>query len=310
MTTQVIYVAGVGHSGSTVLDITLGNHEQVKSVGELHKLHRSGWRTAENRRCSCGSAVHECSLWSAVREGWERRVGGDRLDDYVALQNRYESSYRCWPRLIRDSRRRTPAFERYVDMTVALYDAISEATGLPAVADSSKKPSRPFALSHTDRIDLKVIHLVRDGRGVVWSQMKPRRKNVEGGIPEDHRAAPSWHTASRWAFRNFECDRLARRLGESRLMRLTYEHFTHEPETALNEIGQFVGRDFSTLARRVAAGDELSVEHLVAGNALRMGGGIVLRPVSDWTDKLPPRDRRIFWLLAGRQARRYGYQKL
>ena len=53
----------------------------------------------------------------------------------------------------------------------------------------------------------------------------------------------------------------------------------------------------------------MSVVHLVAGNALRMGGGMVLRPVGDWTAKLPARDRRVFWTLAGWLARRYGYQR-
>ncbi len=309
MTTQVVYVAGAGHSGSTVLDIALGHHEEILSVGELHKLHRSGWRTAENRRCSCGEAVHDCPFWSPVRANWEARVGGDRLDEYIRLQASYESSYRCWPRLIRDRKRRAPAFERYLELTVALFEAISEVSGRPAVADSSKKPSRPYALAASDRIDLKVVHLVRDGRGVVWSQMKPRAKDVQGGIPEDHAGTPPWRTTTRWAFRNLECDWLSRRLGPERSMRLTYEHFTHEPEAAMGEVGRFLGRNLEALGRDLAGGARVSVEHLVAGNALRMAGGMVLRPVSDWTAKLPGGARRVFWMLAGRLARRYGYSR-
>ena len=299
---QVIYVAGAGHSGSTVLDIALGNHAEITSVGELHKLHRSGWRTADNRRCSCSRAVHQCPFWSGVRASWESRIGGERLEEYIRLQRRYESSFRCWPRLVRDSKSGSTAFREYLDMTAALVEAITEVSGKPAIADSSKKPSRPYALAHSDRVELKVLHLIRDGRGVVWSQMKPRRKDVEGGIPEDHAAAPSWSTTTRWALRNLECDWLARRLGPERVCRISYEH-------ALAEIGRFIGRDLSELGDALASGTEMEVVHLVAGNALRMGGGMVLRPVSDWTAKLPDHDRRVFWLLAGWLARRYGYSR-
>ena len=309
MKPQVIYIAGAGHSGSTVLDISLGNHPEIASVGELHKLHRSGWRRAENRRCSCGRAVDACEFWSAVRVGWESRVGGDRLERYIGLQRRYESSIRCWPRLLRDSRRRAPAFAAYVDMTAALYEAVSEVSGKPAVVDSSKKPSRPFALASSDRLDLKVLHLIRDGRAVVWSQLKPRAKNVEAGIPEDHAGTPAWRTSMGWAIRNVECDRLARRLGPGRITRVFYERFTSSPEAALGELGGFLGRDLSDLGRRLADGERLPVVHLVAGNALRMAGGIVLRPVSDWQSKLPAGARRTFWRIAGRIAQRYGYQR-
>lgn len=306
---QVVYIAGAGHSGSTVLDIALGNHPEIVSVGELHKLHRSGWRTAENRRCSCGEAVHECPRWSAIRSSWEERVGGDRLDEYIRLQRRYESSFRCWWRLLRDSRERAPLFERYLDLTAALFEAIVEVTGKPAVADSSKKPNRAFAMAQSERLEVKVLHLIRDGRGVVWSQSKPRKQDVEGGIPVDHVAAAAWKTSSRWAFRNLECDWLARRLGPEHVARVSYERFTHDPRATMADVGAFLGRDLTRLGSDLAAGEEMAVVHLVAGNALRMGGGIVLRPVGDWTSKLPSRDRRTFWTLAGWLARRYGYER-
>lgn len=38
MEIRVIYVTGKGHSGSTLLDLILGNHSQIESVGELINL--------------------------------------------------------------------------------------------------------------------------------------------------------------------------------------------------------------------------------------------------------------------------------
>ena len=307
MKTQVVHITGVGHSGSTVLDIALGHHPEIESVGELHKVQRSGWVISPNRRCSCGQPVHLCAYWQEVRRHWQERAGEDAVSEYIGLQNRFEWSRRCWPRLLRERRAGSDAFRRYVEMTTALYEAIRSATGRTVIVDSSKNPMRPFAFAASERLDVRVLHLVRDGRGVVWSQMKPRPQDAEGGIPEEHEPLPSWRTTLRWLVRNLECEWLARRLGPEHYLRVSYEIFTRDPEGVCADIGGFLGRDLGGLGAHLAAGGEVAIEHLVAGNALRMQGRFVLRAVSDWTRKLPARDRRLFWILAGWLARRYGY---
>jgi hypothetical protein len=52
----------------------------------------------------------------------------------------------------------------------------------------------------------------------------------------------------------------------------------------------------------------MGVGHAVAGNRLRMAGAIRLKPDMEWAHKLSPRDKRIFWLLAGWLAKQYGYR--
>ena len=39
----VMHITGVGRSGSTILDIVLGTHPQIQSVGEVGNLVRTGW---------------------------------------------------------------------------------------------------------------------------------------------------------------------------------------------------------------------------------------------------------------------------
>ena len=54
---------GCGRSGSTILDILLGNSSQIESVGELvFALSR-----ADVERCSCGLSLSDCTFWSRVR---------------------------------------------------------------------------------------------------------------------------------------------------------------------------------------------------------------------------------------------------
>lgn len=57
-----LYIAGRGHSGSTIIDAALGQSSQILSVGELV----SGLSRYPDEICSCGEAVCECSFWRSV----------------------------------------------------------------------------------------------------------------------------------------------------------------------------------------------------------------------------------------------------
>ena len=54
---------GSGHSGSTILDILLGNSARIESVGEL----LAGLKRAEREICSCGIEMADCPFWRGVR---------------------------------------------------------------------------------------------------------------------------------------------------------------------------------------------------------------------------------------------------
>src|ERR1700732_3473702 len=64
MSTVVLYIAGTGRSGSTVLANILGEVEGVFAAGEVRYLWQRGLK--ENRLCGCGLTVRECPVWSKV----------------------------------------------------------------------------------------------------------------------------------------------------------------------------------------------------------------------------------------------------
>src|SRR5262252_9835277 len=67
----VLYIAGSGRSGSTLLERALGEIPGFVNVGELIDLYR---RVAEHgERCGCGQEFARCPFWSRVGE---RAVGG------------------------------------------------------------------------------------------------------------------------------------------------------------------------------------------------------------------------------------------
>lgn len=61
--TTLILIASAGHSGSTLLDLLLGNHSNVSGAGEMNRL----TLYPDDRACACGAAVAECAYWNAVR---------------------------------------------------------------------------------------------------------------------------------------------------------------------------------------------------------------------------------------------------
>src|SRR5216684_384525 len=60
---QILYVAGVPRTGSTVLGHLLGDIPGVIFVGELNFFWR---RFAHAEVCSCGQPLPDCPFWSAV----------------------------------------------------------------------------------------------------------------------------------------------------------------------------------------------------------------------------------------------------
>src|SRR5215212_5821501 len=197
---KVLKITGLGRSGSTILDIVLGNHPCVESVGEVGNLIRTGWISRESLRaidqdrvrvpiCTCGKRLdvpyvetpeEACPFWSAVRREWVARADAHAIESYPRLQNDFEPKRR-WPRLLYERRRPSAAFRSYAGLTRAFFEAVRAVSGKDFVVDSSKSVERAFALWMVPGIDLHVVHLVRDGRGVAASRRKSFEKDLKAG---------------------------------------------------------------------------------------------------------------------------------
>lgn len=304
---RVVSIIGSGRSGSTILDILLGSHINIEGVGALSKLPRSGWTPDEDRRCSCGAPIHACPYWIDVHERWIETVGADGLERYIGLQDRFEHSSRRWPRVLFEDHVPSAAFRSYAEMTAALYRSISDVSGKPVILDSSKKPIRTYALLATGTIDVRVLHLVRDGRGVVWSRSKSLPRDVEAGVPSERPSTPPWRTTLHWTQANIESEWVTRRAGSANASRITYESLVDMPGALLQRIAPVLGEDLAELTAGLGSERAMSAGHRVGGNRMRFSGTVRLRPDLEWTTKLPAGDGETFWRMAGWLARRYGY---
>lgn len=302
---RVVYIAGVGRSGSTVLDSVLGNHPQIQSVGELLRLSSDAW--IHNFYCSCGKRSDECPFWSAVRQSWCSTNGGVTVEEYNAIQNEVES-YQRWPFMVPERWKNSTVFQLYTEQTVLLLKAIQEVSGCSLIVDSSKAVERAFALSLIPDIDLRIIQLVRDPRGVVWSHRKAFAKDLQNGLPRDIHSQPAWRAALYWCRMNVQADWLRRRVGAERSMVLRYEDFMLNTQPVLNKIGNFIGMDLANVQQMINEDKKLHFDHTIAGNRVRMKGELKLKYDQEWRQKLSTWDRRVTEILTAWLMGRYGYK--
>ena len=276
------------------------------SAGEIVHLWVRGLSADE--LCGCGRSFHDCPFWSEVGRvgfgGWEniRSEGVVELQDRVD-RNRY-IPFMLFPRL---SRRYQRDLTRYTSLLERLYRAIA-AVGEGVVVDSSKHASTAFLLRRVPSVQLLVIHLIRDSRGVTFSLSKrvPRPEVVEGDAFM-HRAAP-WRSAVEWMAFNGLFHVL--RMTGTPTLRARYEELVLDPVRTVRAVLTAEARpgDAADLDFIEGATVNLDVDHTVAGNPMRFEHGrFPLRLDEAWRGSMATRDRRITTVVTWPLLAAYGY---
>jgi UDP-N-acetylglucosamine transferase subunit ALG13 len=301
----VLYIGGAGRSGSTLLDRLLGRLPGFVSAGEVVHLWRRG--LLEDQLCGCGERFSDCPHWQKVGQlafdGW----GNVAPDPILALQrsadrNRYIPAM-SWPRI---APRRASAIEDYGERLSPLYAAIADAADAKVVVDSSKHPSTAFLLARTPGIDLRLVHLVRDPRGVAYSWSR-RVRRPEVVDRDEYMPSPGPVRSSfEWLAFNELFEGL-RRTGIPSV-RVRYEDLAQDTPLQM-------GRVLSLASDVVDAnhGSEelgLPVAHTVSGNPMRFETGpLTVRVDEEWRQRMSPADRRLVDAIATPLLGRYGYRR-
>lgn len=302
---KVVYIAGYGRSGTTLLDIALGQHERTAGLGELSTLSRHVWQ--ENEYCSCGQKARDCPLWGTIGRQWIGGfASGATLADYTRRQVRMETLLSPWRIFGTTLGRR--AFKAYENDTLRLLECISSSTQRDVLVDSSKLPGRASALAAMPAIELFVIHFVRDGRGVAWSLLQAYKRDLKSGVQKEIKPKPPLRTALRWLVVNLAAEMLRWRVGRRNYLRMRYEDFVADPVGSMDRIGDMIGLDLAGIGRRLEAGEPIHPAHQIAGNRLRMNKSIRLAHEEAWRSKMPAETRTAFNGMGGWLLRRYGYE--
>jgi hypothetical protein len=304
--TRVLVIGGWGRCGSTLLDMMLGQVDGFVSAGEVRELWLRG--CVENRPCGCGVAFQECEFW--IRVGKEAFGGWDQVDLQTMLRVRYHWD-RSWnlPSLLRGgSRVEDDEVSAYVEALGRLITAIATVSGASVVVDSSKLPTHTLLLSRVDTLDLRVVHLVRDSRGVAFSNQKHVVKTVTKGEPTLLPRYGAVNSGLRYDFYNAVNGLLRRRFGRA-WMRVRYEDVVADPATTLRALtAHATGRGDHDLSFLEGHRMHLSANHMVDGNPVRFSRADIALSVDDeWRRRLSARSRRTMTVLTWPLLHRYGY---
>lgn len=245
---RIVYVASVTHSGSTLVDLVLGAHSQLESLGELKVLSRARNDKRERvlaGRCTCGADSKEtCTFWRGVDARLRQEVGCGLHD--VDLDAPDEPTFRSHNR--------------------ALFAAASAVSGAAWIVDSSKSPRRLRRLLATG-FDVRPIHLTRSPYGVTYSHIKKGRSTTQGAL--------------RYTKTRLQLEWLLRGVPHATLR---YESFVRQPEAEMGRIMAWLGLGFEPRQLDWTAGPH----HNICGNRMRFATTPEIRLDEAWRNALSP----------------------
>lgn len=240
MTTRpkLLLIRGLGHSGTTLLDLALGAHPQVQGFGEAVRLLRrpapgeEGGGPARLRRelrherlCTCGRTAAQCPVWGPLLE-W--LPAHDHL----------------------------PLAEKWQRLAVQAQEQAAAEPPLRWIVDSYQSDLELLALPDAEiGMEIRVLFLVRDVRS--WVHAIARRSRGQ--------RASGWRSLARWHRINGQLERRLQAAGKP-VFQLGYEELALAPEAALSRLCHWLDLSF---APGMLTPDPSSGSHILSGNSMR-----------------------------------------
>jgi len=297
---QVVFIMGTGHCGSTLLDLLLGSHSLVFSLGELNQL-QGILDNPETEDRLCSICLGECEYWNRrlppnlLRQYFPKRTYLNRL-----LKGLYQPDESLYQHLI-------TYFEHDI-----LVDSSKNCDWITA---QMKSPQ------HWETMSPILLYMVRDGRAVVNSYL---RKYPEKSIERE---------VQRWQRHTEEMEAYYEQFTGKKMI-VRYEELCTRPAEIMQEVCRLLSIDFEPVMLNYWIHDH----HLVGGNAgtrslitKYRSQFATIEPVEDsrtegvwhgdyykqaelaiqldlrWRDELTPQQLDIFESIAGKTNQRYAY---
>ncbi len=304
MNIQCAFIVSPSYSGSTLLSMLLAHHPRLATLGEFLDNKVRGFREGEGDYCSCGARLVDCPYMAEL----SRQLLAKGIEFSVDYPDTaFQCSTGISARLLRASVR-GPIFEtvrrwaiplfpasrrtlrRVVQRNTAVIRTILEMGTADVYLDSAKNNNRVlFFDRYAPQIDVKVIWLIRDGRGVVTSIMRHADCGIE-------LATKKWVTTQKSVINT------VRFMPSSKVLTMRYEDLCTKPEESLAKACRFLALDPAGLPEQY--GDK---ELHLTGNNMRLNGLKEIKIDLRWKKSLSASDLRYFNANAGQLNREIGY---
>lgn len=265
---KVLYITSSSYSGSTLLSFLLNSHPDIFTVGEMN-----GWNYGEDETftCSCGKLLRDCPFFVVIAKAFRgnglpfdvRNFGTDYRLAKSERVNRYLTAQLpgALPSTFLESVRDTivahiPNFWRVLAQedraNRAFFEAALAYSRSSVFVDACKDPYRLRHLRRVPGIDLYVVYLVRDVRGVVLSNLELKHPGVDAAF-----------AARMWVRQQAAILRILAEFPHT--LRIHYEDLCDATNDTLGAIHRFAG-----IAARPFEGDLKRAEHHILGNVMRL----------------------------------------
>jgi hypothetical protein len=251
----VLYLAGSGRSGTTMLARLLGEMDGFVNVGEAARYLFDANMQARQAPCGCGRPVPECPFW-------KDKV--DAIAPGLLQTGAHVVRMRKFPSLLMASGK-SEVPQQYRSILAAIsetYRKIAQETGCRVIVDSSKNPANALLVSLAPGIDLHVLHVVRNPHNVVASWTKKK------GYLATH---PARKVIAWWWSYNLLAEALKLRSRSYRLLR--YEDFVVEPGKHLQQAAEDVVGSAPPIPFLIGKEATVHTQHVLAGNPDKLDAG-------------------------------------
>jgi hypothetical protein len=302
-TNKVLFIAGPGRSGSTLLDLLLGQIEGFYSTGELRLIWKRGF--GENQLCGCRKPFKECEFWTEVVK---EAFGGFEEINYSQLEALREPVENYVSKgLYTNSESELPAqYTEYFDACSNLYRAIHKISGCEFIVDSSKNTAHGLVLASIPQLDLLSVHLIRDSRAVAYSW---RREKIRPEIHWEQQFMAQQNilkSATRWNSLHKFADRL--QYVSQRYLPLRYEDLATNPRKSLVALFANFGIQRASLDFLEGQQAKLKENHTVSGNPIRFSNtAIKIQPDIEWQHAMTNHHKWLVTLITWPLLLKYGY---
>lgn len=265
---KVIYLIGAGRSGTTALASVLNASESICSLGELN--HLTSVSLSDNI-CSCGLDLSACIFWS----DFSVELNKFHRTEFIEAQTMLEAHGNVISNCFKPSKTNSRVYDSaHSDLfsAISIYYKREEYIDDIVLLDSAKYVGRAIALAKNKDIDLRVIYMTRDPRGVAASFAK-KVQTSKGFI-----SASIYYNAI-----NLLAEIARRTALKGRVCKIRYEDLLDNSNEVLDKIGEHIDVDLSSVKGKIKTKQPLAIGHIVGGNRLKSKGSIILHKADKWS---------------------------
>jgi hypothetical protein len=259
---KVIYIIGSGRSGTTLLDILLGNADDIFSAGELNRYtERNGVPTDVN----CKEAG---IFWNEILNGLSKENLLSPIN-YSLLSRKFEHHFALFRSIVNDKKSWNDYSIYQQKFFNILFQKVNSEFNKNIIIDSSKYPLRGYYLSKILGNSISYIYIKRNPLAVVESFGK---KDVEQA-PKNRLMANLYLLGS-----NGIATSVIKKIYKTNAVSTVfYEDLLNDPISVLSEIETGLNISLENSKKLIMQEQPLKVGYLFDGNRLRLEKEIKLK---------------------------------